>query len=339
MKSIQKSTAFSLIEISIVILIIGILTAGVTQSSRLIRAAKMSSARSMTQSSPASSIRNLALWIESTSEQSFRVNNLSPTAPNDGEAVTVWNDINPQTTSKITFTSGGSPKYEEDLINGLPAVCFNNANCGNGTTDHFTTTGFSDLTSGITIFAVIRTPNSLDTSSTINEPILSKRNNVAAYNTLGSANFQLNLTTNGSWQFCDGRVQSTNNTTCVFLDSNSLAPASARSNYVVSVVYNSNSNAVNNSTSGGITFFQNGFPGDNSGTSANQTFGSSPGTTTSPLLIGRVSTNNTIAMDRYFKGYVGEIIIFDRALRREERQSIEEYLGKKWGIAMVRANF
>ncbi|MFM7621329.1 MAG: prepilin-type N-terminal cleavage/methylation domain-containing protein [Alphaproteobacteria bacterium] len=40
--------AFSLIELSIVILIIGILVAGVTQSSRLIRQMKLLSAQSIT---------------------------------------------------------------------------------------------------------------------------------------------------------------------------------------------------------------------------------------------------------------------------------------------------
>jgi len=44
-------TAFSLIELSIVILIIGILVAGVTQSSRLVRAIKLQTARSITNSS------------------------------------------------------------------------------------------------------------------------------------------------------------------------------------------------------------------------------------------------------------------------------------------------
>ena len=31
-------------------------------------------------------------------------------------------------------------------------------------------------------------------------------------------------------------------------------------------------------------------------------------------------------------GDIGEIIIFSRALKTEERQAVERYLGKKWGI-------
>ncbi|MFM7620236.1 MAG: prepilin-type N-terminal cleavage/methylation domain-containing protein [Alphaproteobacteria bacterium] len=68
---IKNFKAFSLIELSIVILIIGILVAGVTQSSRLIRQMALSSARALTQSSPVPSIAGLVSWYEPTSEKSF----------------------------------------------------------------------------------------------------------------------------------------------------------------------------------------------------------------------------------------------------------------------------
>ncbi len=38
----------------------------------------------------------------------------------------------------------------------------------------------------------------------------------------------------------------------------------------------------------------------------------------------------------YFEGTIGEIIIFSRALKTEERTALEDYLGKKWGIAISR---
>ena len=34
----------------------------------------------------------------------------------------------------------------------------------------------------------------------------------------------------------------------------------------------------------------------------------------------------------YLEGYISEIIIFDRALKKEERISVQNYLAKKWGI-------
>lgn len=61
-----KKQAFSLIELSIVILIIGILVAGVTQSSRLVRQIKLYSAQSITRSSDINSIGEMVFWAETT---------------------------------------------------------------------------------------------------------------------------------------------------------------------------------------------------------------------------------------------------------------------------------
>jgi prepilin-type N-terminal cleavage/methylation domain-containing protein len=58
----HKISAFSLIELSVVILIIGILVAGVTQSSRLIAQFRLKTAQNLTINSPVSSIKNLSTW-------------------------------------------------------------------------------------------------------------------------------------------------------------------------------------------------------------------------------------------------------------------------------------
>jgi prepilin-type N-terminal cleavage/methylation domain-containing protein len=68
---LRKITAFSLIELSIVILVIGLLIAGALQGSNMISKAALSSARTLTESSPVASIRSLSLWFESTSKASF----------------------------------------------------------------------------------------------------------------------------------------------------------------------------------------------------------------------------------------------------------------------------
>ena len=54
---------------------------------------------------------------------------------------------------------------------------------------------------------------------------------------------------------------------------------------------------------------------------------------------GYAKTNSTIYLggrdiNSFFKGYVGEIIIYSRSLNDDERKDIEKYLGKKWGIAV-----
>ena len=48
--------------------------------------------------------------------------------------------------------------------------------------------------------------------------------------------------------------------------------------------------------------------------------------------IGKVMISNI--PDMYFKGDIGEIILFGRALSKEERQMVEKYLAKKWAITL-----
>jgi len=122
-KKLKK--AFSLIELSIVILIIGILVAGVTQSSRLISQMRLSSARSLTQSSPVNSISGLAAWFESTQEGSFLENETQ-----EGSTVSKWNDINITIINKATTAlAGTAPIYRQNGINSLPALQFSGNGC------------------------------------------------------------------------------------------------------------------------------------------------------------------------------------------------------------------
>lgn len=118
-----KRRGFSLIELSIVILIIGIIIVGVTQGSRLVYQMKLSSARAMTQSSPVASIKGLLLWLEPTMEDSFLANEAEDTTE-----LTAWKDINPQSASKITMIPSGTDPtgmtYVIDGINGLPSINF-----------------------------------------------------------------------------------------------------------------------------------------------------------------------------------------------------------------------
>lgn len=67
----MKKNAFSLIELSIVILIIGILIVGVAQSGSLVGKFRLSSARNLTQNSSVASIPGMIFWVDSVSEKSF----------------------------------------------------------------------------------------------------------------------------------------------------------------------------------------------------------------------------------------------------------------------------
>lgn len=136
-KKLVKKKAFSLIELSLVLLIIGIIIAGVTQSSSLIRKYKLATARQLTQNSPINSMTGLMFWFESTLEQSFDVD------IEDGSSVSTWKDLNQSSSTKYNAISSSinMPIYTENCINGLPCLTFD------GVDDYIQNTIATSLTS------------------------------------------------------------------------------------------------------------------------------------------------------------------------------------------------
>lgn len=118
---ISKNKAFSLIELSIVILVIGVLIAGVIQGSVLVNKFRVKAAQAITTSSDVNGIKSLAMWLETSLDNSVTIDSSS--------TVTRWNDRNPQSQSKIsayntTSSTLSLPSYVENVINGLPAIQF-----------------------------------------------------------------------------------------------------------------------------------------------------------------------------------------------------------------------
>ncbi len=145
-KNLKINKAFSLIELSIVILIIGILVAGVTSSSRLIKRMKITVAQNMTQSSPVPSIKDLSVWYETSLDKSF-----IDTEESDGTPITNWFDNNIQSSFKYDFkqaTIANQPKFSEGIINNLPAIKFD------GVDDHMVATSVGISGKGLTAFIV-----------------------------------------------------------------------------------------------------------------------------------------------------------------------------------------
>jgi prepilin-type N-terminal cleavage/methylation domain-containing protein len=121
--SLSKLKAFSLIELSIVILIIGILVAGVTSSSRLIARMKVITAQNLTRNSPISSIKDLSVWYETSLDESF-----DNAEESDDSLISTWFDMNPQSTFKVNAlqaNAGNKPKFKINIFNGLPGILFN----------------------------------------------------------------------------------------------------------------------------------------------------------------------------------------------------------------------
>lgn len=160
----KRNSAFSLIELSIVILIIGIIIAGVSQSSSLVRKIKLSSARQLTASSPVSGIRDLVLWAESVSENSF-----DTLEQRDGANVSNWYDINTQPQNRNNFSQSNAankPTYKDNFFNGLPSLYFD------GSSDYMQTSSAASSTSyfdnaDFTIFIAVHFPNITQNTSVI----------------------------------------------------------------------------------------------------------------------------------------------------------------------------
>lgn len=298
---IKNLKAFSLIELSIVILIVGIVVAGVTQSSRLISAFKLNSARTLTQSSPVASISDLAIWWESTSEKSF-----DAADQDDGLAVDNWYDINPQTTIKNNIsqaTANAQPLYKTSAINGLPALKFDNDATN---PDYYENTSFkiSDIAynNEFTAFAVYK--------------MLSYDTSVFLFGVMNdsSINYRIQL------------LLETGN--MVFDYAGPCCGATGRITQTIpAAITNANVTTLTRTTSGVAKIRFNGAEILSSTMSANFT-----NAQLSQNSIFRIGSVASFAAGYSADMYLGELIIFKRALKAQEISDVENYLSKKWGV-------
>jgi prepilin-type N-terminal cleavage/methylation domain-containing protein len=292
----KKNSAFSLIELSIVILIIGILIAGVTQSSRLVKQFRIRTAQTMTQSSPVAGIKDLLLWYETSSDASF----LS-TEAQDNTAISAWNDISPQSAFKNNATQGttaNKPLYIENAFNGaLPAIRFD------GTNDFMLFDGSALIGSNYTIFVVEQIRASVNPG--IN-PFIS------GTGTVTDANLHLGYRAN------------TSITQAHFLDDMDYTTTGYNGTPISKIhTFWFSTSAV----TGGKKYWFNG--GTNTPDQANAA------QTTALINYTAASLGQHIGgTTNYLNGDLAEIIIFTRALKNEERQAVETYLSKKYNIAL-----
>lgn len=114
----QKLRAFSLIEIAAIILIIGILIAGVFTGISLMKKARIQAAQTLTKSSPIATISSNALWLETSLEDS-----IDGSQSNDGNSVTNWTDQK-LVGSKSSITAVGTGPTYANTINHIHAVKF-----------------------------------------------------------------------------------------------------------------------------------------------------------------------------------------------------------------------
>ncbi len=117
----NKKGAFSIIESSVVLLIVTIVLLGIMKMSGLVDNSRIETARAATKSSPVSSFKSLVFWLETTSEKSFIESEVF-----DGGLISKWSDINPVTNSNKSAISSGShrPTYIKKCRKNLPCLRF-----------------------------------------------------------------------------------------------------------------------------------------------------------------------------------------------------------------------
>jgi prepilin-type N-terminal cleavage/methylation domain-containing protein len=118
----KNNTAFSLIEIAVVMMIIGILVAGITQSKKLIAQTRINTARSNTLSAPVLSTPGLLVWFETVLDKSF-----IETEQEDMAQVSKWLDLNNSSSLKFDLVQSNAsnrPNYIIKGINDLPSLEF-----------------------------------------------------------------------------------------------------------------------------------------------------------------------------------------------------------------------
>ena len=110
---------FSLIEISVVVLIIGVLIAAITTGTDLVKKSKVASARNLSSNSAIYGMSDLVLWLESSLPTSF-------SAEGEGESVKLWSNNSPfyNIGSAIADGDNETPMYKRYAINHTPSVRF-----------------------------------------------------------------------------------------------------------------------------------------------------------------------------------------------------------------------
>ncbi len=117
--------AFTIIEISVVILVISVMIVGVITSKSMLTKSRLANAQSLTQQSYVNEISNdLIAWYETSLEGSFNASEIK----NDGSYITAWKDSNKSVVTKNNATQGSTanqPTLVQNVFyNSIPGLRF-----------------------------------------------------------------------------------------------------------------------------------------------------------------------------------------------------------------------
>jgi prepilin-type N-terminal cleavage/methylation domain-containing protein len=293
-----KQKAFSLIELSIVVLIIGILVAGATQGSRMVKQSRIKTAQNLTSGSGINAISGLTLWLEATLPGAI-ISTTHSSDPEDGDLVSSWKDVGSVAINQISVTqsvAGKYPTYVDSGINQLPSLKFSGAQYLFSTP----AAGGLPITPGNDDFTLIAVWMPLSAITAV----VYEQNNSSLVNGK-RASFQLVSSSNYGFSG----------------ESNDfyITPYVLKKAYISAVTF---------SSTGAVSVYSNSSAASNTTTlnATTQNVGSSY------FAVGvKSSTGFT---QEFFNGYISEIMIFDRSLRQPEINEIQTYLAAKYKITV-----
>ncbi len=314
-KNLDKKLAFSLLELSIVILVISGLMVAIIKGSDLISSSKIAAARQQTLDSPVEKIGSLAVWFETTLDNSFLIEEKK----NNGQ-ISQWNNIGNSnlgaTNDAIQGTTSKKPIYIENAINGLPVLRFDGDNTSSSNGDNL---DFDiSIQNDFTIFAVAKNKaNQTDNSACGTET----NSGFCSYD--GKGRFLLSSgylrgVTRAAISFATNKisisefddVETAGNKYFAML-TNYSGIIGEKPNIISWRLKEKQHQIFLNGK-----FLKSGVVGLKDDVFA-------------PKKIGG---NNVSQFGYYWGGDVGEVIIFSKSLNDNERKDVEEYLSKKWGV-------
>lgn len=233
------------------------------------------------------------LWLKADAGTSTTTN---------GQPVSSWSDMSGNNNNATQATASQQPLYTTALINGMPALFFDNIGSPGNDLMSVADADNLDNTSGLTILTVTR-PISIDNSNA--RAIVSKRNDVGvqqAYTVFYYSGNHINVDIEGN----DNRF--TTPTTFV-----------AGRDYVNTILYDGTQTAANRSKV---------YVNENLDITTTET-ATTISNMSSPVTIGSMNLSD----GRPFGGYIAEVIILRKALNQAERIIVHNYLFAKYGLS------
>lgn len=294
---------FTLLELSMVIVIVSILIIAVSSGSRALNRSRVISAQSLNKSSPVLSTSNLIAWYETTSENSFKDADISSTQIN------TWYNLNPSLSvaanNALAPNTNCAPIYTKTAINGLPALFFNGTDTTTANRDYLTFDGTALANNDYTVIVVEeRTGGNTDRTrffvsgfdSVTSPDTLNNRVLMLGYDYVSSTDLIIFGQNSNDYQYNIEDFSVPVPRIHVFRFSSTIGKKYRLNGQDKTLV--DQGGAV---PTQGLISYRN-------------------------AQIGRYSNSTN------YLGYIGEIIIFNKYVNDDETQEIERYLNKKWRV-------